>query len=235
MVKMMSLQMPNKALHQGHILVRQGRTRLPSVCVRAIAAAPKAPAAGGALSRAQWQNLPLKHVVESQQFSKEALDVIFETAIEMEKIKPGSPESKQLEGLIMSTLFYEPSTRTRLSFESAMCRLGGSVLSTESAGEYSSAAKGETLEGGWILYLRIKLCLMQYFGVLMCFFVYHQTLFGPLRGTRIASSCVTSKRDLQRRLQLRHQSQSSMLEMALDSIPLRYWIGCILNVYNTLA
>jgi aspartate carbamoyltransferase catalytic subunit len=47
----------------------------------------------------------------------------------------------------MSTLFYEPSTRTRLSFESAMARLGGTVLSTESAGEYSSAAKGETLEG----------------------------------------------------------------------------------------
>lgn len=47
----------------------------------------------------------------------------------------------------MSTLFYEPSTRTRLSFESAMARLGGTVLSTESAGEFSSAAKGETLEG----------------------------------------------------------------------------------------
>lgn len=53
-------------------------------------------------------------------------------------------------GFIMATLFYEPSTRTRLSFESAMLRLGGSVVSTESAGEYSSAAKGETLEGAFV-------------------------------------------------------------------------------------
>ena len=65
----------------------------------------------------------------------------------MEDIRPNSDESRQLQGRIMSTLFYEPSTRTRLSFESAMARLGGTVLSTESAGEYSSAAKGETLEG----------------------------------------------------------------------------------------
>ena len=65
----------------------------------------------------------------------------------MEHVKRGTLESKQLEGYLMATLFYEPSTRTRLSFESAMTRLGGTVLTTESAGEYSSAAKGETLEG----------------------------------------------------------------------------------------
>tara|TARA_Y100000588_G_scaffold391436_1_gene499995 strand:- start:1506 stop:2300 length:795 start_codon:yes stop_codon:yes gene_type:complete len=46
----------------------------------------------------------------------------------------------------MASLFYEPSTRTRLSFESAMMRLGGQVVTTESAREFSSAAKGETLE-----------------------------------------------------------------------------------------
>ncbi|CAD6247191.1 unnamed protein product [Miscanthus lutarioriparius] len=46
----------------------------------------------------------------------------------------------------MATLFYEPSTRTRLSFEAAMRRLGGEVLTTENAREFSSAAKGETLE-----------------------------------------------------------------------------------------
>jgi len=85
-------------------------------------------------------------VVEAQQFGKEALDIIFAEAQKMEHVRPGSPESKMLDGRIMATLFYEPSTRTRLSFESAMSRLGGVLLSTESAGEYSSAAKGETLE-----------------------------------------------------------------------------------------
>ncbi len=46
----------------------------------------------------------------------------------------------------MASLFYEPSTRTRFSFESAMCHLGGKVLSTENAEVFSSVAKGETLE-----------------------------------------------------------------------------------------
>lgn len=45
-----------------------------------------------------------------------------------------------MNGKVMATLFYEPSTRTRLSFESAMMRLGGSVLSTESAGEPGARA-----------------------------------------------------------------------------------------------
>ena len=108
---------------------------------------------------ATWLAEPLKHVVESQQFGMGTLERIFEVAREMEEIKPNSDASRQLQGAIMSTLFYEPSTRTRLSFESAMARLGGAVLSTESAGEYSSAAKGETLEGeslrgwGWLLLL----------------------------------------------------------------------------------
>jgi len=47
---------------------------------------------------------------------------------------------------IMATLFYEPSTRTRFSFETAMHRLGGRVISTENASEFSSVSKGETLE-----------------------------------------------------------------------------------------
>ena len=93
-----------------------------------------------------WHDLSLKHVVDSKQFNREALEAIFAEAMKMEKVKPGTPDSECLKGYIMSTLFYEPSTRTRLSFESACGKLGGTILSTESAGEYSSAAKGETLE-----------------------------------------------------------------------------------------
>src|SRR5258706_13738102 len=46
----------------------------------------------------------------------------------------------------MGALFYEPSRRTRLSFEAAMLRLGGDTMGTDNAREFSSAAKGETLE-----------------------------------------------------------------------------------------
>jgi hypothetical protein len=88
----------------------------------------------------------LRNVVEAQQFDRPMLEALFEIALEMEAVQRGTPAARALEGYIMATLFYEPSTRTRLSFEAAMRRLGGTVLTTESAGEYSSAAKGETLE-----------------------------------------------------------------------------------------
>src|SRR5690349_10944346 len=52
----------------------------------------------------------------------------------------------RLAGQVMAALFYEPSTRTRLSFEAAMLRLGGQTMGTDNAREFSSAAKGETLE-----------------------------------------------------------------------------------------
>eukprot|EP00268_Persea_americana_P058133 TRINITY_DN7008_c0_g1_i1.p1 TRINITY_DN7008_c0_g1~~TRINITY_DN7008_c0_g1_i1.p1 ORF type:complete len:414 (-),score=101.40 TRINITY_DN7008_c0_g1_i1:351-1592(-) len=88
----------------------------------------------------------LDDVIEAQQFDRDILNAIFEVAREMERIEKNSPGSQILKGYLMATLFYEPSTRTRLSFESAMKRLGGEVLTTENAREFSSAAKGETLE-----------------------------------------------------------------------------------------
>ncbi|KAK2383777.1 Aspartate carbamoyltransferase 3, chloroplastic [Trifolium repens] len=88
----------------------------------------------------------LDDVLDAQQFDRDILNAIFEVARDMENIERNSPESQILKGYLMATLFYEPSTRTRLSFESAMRRLGGEVLTTENAREFSSAAKGETLE-----------------------------------------------------------------------------------------
>lgn len=88
----------------------------------------------------------LDDIIEAQQFDRHILDKIFQVAHEMESIEKNSAGSQILKGFLMATLFYEPSTRTRLSFESAMKRLGGEVLTTENAKEFSSAAKGETLE-----------------------------------------------------------------------------------------
>lgn len=84
----------------------------------------------------------LKHFVESQQLDKETIFEIFNTA---DKFKNGET-TDILKGKVLATLFYEPSTRTRLSFEAAMLKLGGSVISTENAKEFSSAVKGETIE-----------------------------------------------------------------------------------------
>jgi aspartate carbamoyltransferase catalytic subunit len=83
----------------------------------------------------------LAHVVSAAQFDRPLLDALFVRATALEGTRGHS-----LAGRIMATLFYEPSTRTRLSFESAMLRLGGSVLGTEAAHVFSSAMKGETLE-----------------------------------------------------------------------------------------
>ena len=89
---------------------------------------------------------PLDHVIESQQFDRDLLETVFDTADQMKADLSGERRfSKFLEGKIMASLFYESSTRTRFSFESAMLRLGGSVITTENAREFSSAAKGESL------------------------------------------------------------------------------------------
>jgi aspartate carbamoyltransferase catalytic subunit len=64
----------------------------------------------------------------------------------MEATRLEKEKDNSMQGKILASLFYEPSTRTRFSFESAMIRLGGNVITTENAREFSSAAKGETLE-----------------------------------------------------------------------------------------
>lgn len=87
----------------------------------------------------------MKHVISAKHFTKTDILSLIETTIQMEQIKQ-QRNGRNLTGRIMGALFFEPSTRTRLSFESAMLRLGGQVISTENAREFSSAVKGETLE-----------------------------------------------------------------------------------------
>lgn len=89
--------------------------------------------------------MPINHIIRSQDFDRDNLERLFTLARKAERqVRDG--KSNDLAGKQMATLFYEPSTRTRLSFESAMQNLGGSVLSTENAREFSSTIKGETLE-----------------------------------------------------------------------------------------
>jgi aspartate carbamoyltransferase catalytic subunit len=89
--------------------------------------------------------MKLHHVIEAQQFDLPTLSHLFNVTEEMERVvaRGGTDD---FHSRLMATLFYEPSTRTRFSFETAMHRLGGRVISTENAAEFSSVAKGETLE-----------------------------------------------------------------------------------------
>ncbi len=85
-----------------------------------------------------------QHVLSSSQFSRSDLDRILNRSAEMEQILAAGG-SQICKGKILGALFYEPSTRTRLSFEAAMLRLGGMVIS-ETAVTFSSQTKGEVME-----------------------------------------------------------------------------------------
>lgn len=84
----------------------------------------------------------MKHIISPLDLSLEELNEILETAEEI--IKDPKKFSDACKGKKLATLFYEPSTRTRLSFEAAMLNMGGSVLGFSSA-DSSSAAKGESV------------------------------------------------------------------------------------------
>ena len=84
----------------------------------------------------------MKHLIDIKDLSTEEIDGLIEVAKDI--IANKEKYSKKCEGKKLATLFYEPSTRTRLSFESAMMELGGNVLGFSSANS-SSAAKGESV------------------------------------------------------------------------------------------
>ena len=83
------------------------------------------------------------NLISIQDLTREAIDLILDTAHEMESV--ALKRSNDLSNKIMAVLFFEASTRTRLSFESAMLRLGGSVLGFADVTTSSAGVKGETL------------------------------------------------------------------------------------------
>lgn len=87
-----------------------------------------------------------QHILSTDQFERKSIEVLFKKAGQLEPLNKPGKGTDLLKGHIVALLFYEPSTRTRFSFESAAKILGAWALTTESAGIFSSAAKGETLE-----------------------------------------------------------------------------------------
>lgn len=84
-----------------------------------------------------------RHVLSMRDFSREEIDSVLEVAASLEPYA-GGERSDMLRGQLLALLFFEPSTRTRMSFETAMKRLGGSTLNLGPS-EGSSIAKGESL------------------------------------------------------------------------------------------
>jgi len=88
--------------------------------------------------------LSTQDIISFKKLSNEDIKKIFSEAEKFENIAKGKENSDMLKGKILGTLFFEPSTRTKLSFKSAIKRLGGSNIGF-SRPEVSSIAKGETL------------------------------------------------------------------------------------------
>lgn len=88
----------------------------------------------------------LRHVIRAEQLVDPILlEGLFASAAELEREDKTRVLKYPLQGRILATMFYEPSTRTRFSFEAAMQKLGGGVLTAENALDNSSASKGETI------------------------------------------------------------------------------------------
>jgi len=85
-----------------------------------------------------------RHLLSVDQFDRDSVDELFRLADLMQPIARRKKVTRILEGAVLANLFFEPSTRTRLSFAAAFCRLGGSVCDTTGF-TFSSMAKGESI------------------------------------------------------------------------------------------
>ena len=91
--------------------------------------------------------MQLRHIISVEQFlDKSLLSDLFSTASFLEQKDSQNSLKRILSGKLLASLFYEPSTRTRFSFEAAMQKLGGNTISTENAAQFSSAVKGESIQ-----------------------------------------------------------------------------------------
>ena len=89
-------------------------------------------------------NLAGKDILDGAQFTRQELERIMEVAADFREQLQGGRQLKLMEGYVMGVLFFEPSTRTRLSFETAVRRLGARSITVADA-KSSSASKGESL------------------------------------------------------------------------------------------
>lgn len=86
-----------------------------------------------------------KDILHVKDLKLEHISLILETAARFENVMTSGGRLTNLAGKVLATLFFEPSTQTRLTFEAAMLRLGGNVVSVTDAKISSSAVKGEKL------------------------------------------------------------------------------------------
>lgn len=116
------------------------------------------------------------HVLSTSQFDEPMLRILISTAKAMKAMVATKRKSSILQGRILANVFYEPSTRTMCSFDAAMKRLGGDVISVSES--TSSAKKGETIED-------TVRCLQCYCDVLV--------LRHPVKGTAARAAAAASK------------------------------------------
>ncbi len=91
-----------------------------------------------------FPDFPHVNILDADQFSRKDLETILDYSARLERLQSSGGAFGLLEGRVLASLFFESSTRTRLSFETAMNRLGGRVISTVGF-QFSSISKGETL------------------------------------------------------------------------------------------
>jgi aspartate carbamoyltransferase catalytic subunit len=86
----------------------------------------------------------LKNIISIKDFEREDIEYILDEASKLENVAQSKEVSEELKGKLLSLMFFEPSTRTKMSFETSMKRLGGDCIGFENTGS-SSVSKGESI------------------------------------------------------------------------------------------